>query len=490
MANSKETIPANEKVFLGGDFNGHIGKEATNYNSIHGGFGYGVRNESDESLLELVLAKELVIANSIFRKKDEHLITYKSGKLATQIDYFLVRRDDRSSCLDCKVVLGTEMPTQHRVLVLVFRMRRKIAEKKLKGREMIMWGRLKGDKVATLSSKIKMSGYLSISNDANQMWETMAETIRKIKDKNRRFKELMACTEEEDRKQNRERYKEAKREAKKAVAEAKSRAFEAFYQKLDTKEGEKYIFKLAKARSRQRKDLGTVKGLAKESRPTTGIRRTWVYGSFSDITTAELREALKKIGGFKAVGLGNIPIEVWRGLGEEGIHWLTELFNAILRSSKMPEEWRVSTIIPLFKNKGDAQECGNYRGIKLLNYTMKLWERVIEKRLRRETVIRESQFGFMLGRSTIEAIHLFRRLMEKYRERKKDLHLVFIDLEKAYDSIPQSIIWDSLKNSGISQKYITVIQDMYNRVSTNIQTPVGMTESFPKFKWVYIRDQH
>ena len=56
---------------------------------------------------------------------------------------------------------------------------------------------------------------------------------------------------------------------------------------------------------------------------------------------------------------------------------------------------------------------------------------------------------------------------------------MFIDLEKAYDNIPRSIVWDSLKNSGISRRYIEVIQDMYDRVSTNIHTPVGMTESFP-----------
>ena len=56
---------------------------------------------------------------------------------------------------------------------------------------------------------------------------------------------------------------------------------------------------------------------------------------------------------------------------------------------------------------------------------------------------------------------------------------MFIDLEKAYDSIPRSIVWDSLKNRGISQRYIEVIQDMYDRVSTNIHTPVGMAESFP-----------
>ena len=83
MGDLIDTIPADQKVFIGRDFNGRLGKEVVNYNSVHGGFGYGVRNESGEIFLEFALAQELIIANSIFRKKDEHLITYKSGGHAT-----------------------------------------------------------------------------------------------------------------------------------------------------------------------------------------------------------------------------------------------------------------------------------------------------------------------------------------------------------------------------------------------------------------------
>jgi len=86
----------------------------------------------------------------------------------------------------------------------------------------------------------------------------------------------------------------------------------------------------------------------------------------------------------KTVGPDGIHVEIWKSLGEEGVEWLTTFFNVIFKTSTMPQEWRYSTIIPLYKNKGGVQSCNNYRGIKFLSYTMKLWEREIKGRLQED----------------------------------------------------------------------------------------------------------
>jgi hypothetical protein len=182
--------------------------------------------------------------------------------------------------------------------------------------------------------------------------------------------------------------------------------------------------------------------------------------------------------GGKTMGSDGIPIDVWRCLGDVAIVWLTKLFNLIFRSNKMPDDWMRSILVPIFKNKGDVQSCTNYQRIKLMSHTMKLWERIIEHHLRGVTNVTENQFDFIPGRSTMEAIFLIRQLMERCREQKKDMYMVFIDQEKTYDKVPRNVIWWALQKHKVSTKYITLIMDMYDNVVTSVRTSDRDTNDF------------
>ncbi|KAF7666398.1 hypothetical protein LDENG_00012110 [Lucifuga dentata] len=229
-------------------------------------------------------------------------------------------------------------------------------------------------------------------------------------------------------------YREMKRKVKVEVAKAKQRAYNDLYARLDSKEGETDLYRLARQRNRDGKDVQQVRVIKDRD--------------------------------------GNVLT------GEVAVEFLTRLFNEILESERMPEEWRRSVLVPIFKNKGDVQSCGNYRGIKLMSHTMKLWERVVEARLRAEVSISEQQYGFMPRKSTTDAVFALRMLIEKYREGQRELHCAFVDLEKAYDRVPREELWCCMRKSGVAEKYVRVVQDMYESCKTVVRCAVGVTEEF------------
>ena len=92
--------------------------------------------------------------------------------------------------------------------------------------------------------------------------------------------------------------------------------------------------------------------------------------------------------------------------------------------------------------------------------------------------ISTNKFGFMPGRSTAEAIFLIRQVMERFKE-QKDLHMVFIDLEKDYDKISRNVMWWALDKHKVPSKYATLIKDMYNNVVISVRTNNGNTDYFP-----------
>ena len=117
-------IPRSELLIPCGDWKGHVGRAGTEYREVHGGMGYG-RSEPEvegERILEYALAFDLLLGTTCFKKRDSHLITYKSrkeksGNAATQIDFIPFPRAMRKLVTDVKVIPGGEVALQPQLLV-------------------------------------------------------------------------------------------------------------------------------------------------------------------------------------------------------------------------------------------------------------------------------------------------------------------------------------------------------------------------------------
>ena len=86
-----------------------------------------------------------------------------------------------------------------------------------------------------------------------------------------------------------------------------------------------------------------------------------------------------------------------------------------------------------------------------MSHTMKVWEKIIEARLRDRVEMRKQQYEFMPGKGTTNAMFALRMLMEKYRKGQSKIHCVFVDLVKAYDRVPQKELWYCMRKSGMQK---------------------------------------
>ena len=128
---------------------------------------------------------------------------------------------------------------------------------------------------------------------------------------------------------------------------------------------------------------------------------------------------------------------------------ISDLTAAIIRDGRCPLTGSRVSLSAFTRIRGDTLERGNYRGLKLTDQVMKVLERIVDGLVRQLVSTDDSQFGFVPGKGTINAIFVVRQLQEKYLAANKRPYMAFIDLEKAFDRVPQKVISLALRKLGV-----------------------------------------
>lgn len=519
-----------EGLIVCGDMNGHVGSVADGFEGVHGGNGYGVRNVEGEMLLEFADAKELTVLNTVFKKQDVKKITFASGGNNTQIDYILMRASERRSVVDVKVIPGEPCLTQHRLLVGVVKLQPATKKEKISLSKCRVWKLREPDMKRKFQEIVQKKWGLGVGGGVDGVWSGIRDSLREaaeevcgrtkgmrkhrdtgfwseeigelVKVKRQKFITQHRTGEEVDK----EAYRVAKRVVKKAIGKAKDVERGAFLDKVELEFRRGNGYKWTKQLLSSNKDVvgsGGVKNAeGKVVCEEVEMRKIWkeyhekllneefewdrsslgevcaTSGPAELLSLEEVRRAIAKSRDGKAAGPSGVVCEMLKAWDEVGVKCMTDICNAVVAEGKVPEDWKRSWMVNVYKGKGDALECGSYRGIKLLEQPLKVLERVVERRIRRIVEIDDMQCGFTPGRGTTDAIFVVRQVQERFLEKKRDLWMAFVDLEKAFDRVPRDVLWWALRKMKVDEWLIKIVQAMYEGAKTAVRIDGGESEEF------------
>ena len=515
-------IPRSELLIPCGDLNGHVGRAGTEYREVHGGMGYG-RSEPDvegERILEYALAFGLLLGNTCFKKRDSHLITYKSGNAATQIDFILFPRAMRKLVTDVKVIPGEEVALQHQLLVCDMKFDVPPKPKRKFTPRLKVWKLTDPQRRNHYQEvfKLHVSASAGVPDAATEdIWNNLKTGLLKTTEEvcgttrphrwgretwwwNEHVGEVITAKWQAFKawktgKGTRASYYAAKRIARRAVHHARQEADKEVYKNIDPKSSE--LYRLANQLRKENADVvgdKPVKNDAGEmSMSDDSKQKAWlehyqrllnaefdwdpnhlsdespVEGPPIPITIDMVKKAISQMKAGKAPGPSGIVVEMIRAAGDMGASMIRDLAAAIIRDGKVPSDWEQSFIVSLYKGKGDALERGNYCGLKLTEQVLKVLERIVDGLIRQVVSIDDSQFGFVPGRGTTDAIFVVRQLQEKYLAANKRLYMAFVDLEKAFDRVPRKVIWWALRKLGVDEWIVHLVQGMYSNARSRVR---------------------
>lgn len=232
-----------------------------------------------------------------------------------------------------------------------------------------------------------------------------------------------------------------------------------------------------KKRTRKRPEIIKVateyyRELYQSKNPTIATEEQYTLNSepIPKILEKETVKAINTQKADKAPGSDQITNELLKSTLSVIAPILTDLFNEIIETESIPQDWTKSTIILLHK-KGDKEEIGNYRPISLMSNIYKVFSKIILSRI--ATVLDENQpreqAGFRSKFSTIDHIHVLRQVLQKYNEYNKTYFLAFVDYNKAFDSLEHGYIWEALRGQNVQDRYIRILKNIYSKSTAQVR---------------------
>ena len=184
-----------------------------------------------------------------------------------------------------------------------------------------------------------------------------------------------------------------------------------------------------------------------------------------DYSLSEVREVVGNLGTCKAAGFDHIPNEAIKQGPEELQNLMVILFNRVKASGCMPSAWRRGRLVLIHK-RGPTTKIGNYRPLTVLTSMSSVYTKVLNARLVKvvemHELLGEIQHGFRRTRSGADCSFVLNTVLWKASAKNKKVHLAFLDIAKAYDTVDRSILWRELKKMGFGGRFLREIQGLYD----------------------------
>jgi hypothetical protein len=163
-----------------------------------------------------------------------------------------------------------------------------------------------------------------------------------------------------------------------------------------------------------------------------------------------VEKAIKEMRDKKATGDDDVPGDVLRLLGEDGLRLMTQLINSIYVTGEWTRDLIEVTMIAL-KKKPKGTKCSDHRTISIIAHTAKRVAIILRSRIERKTVdaLGEDQFGFRRGKGTRDAIGMLRIISERTLVIDEELCACFVDWQKAFERVNWTKLTQILKRNCI-----------------------------------------